>query len=28
MHQRSIFPFLQLFLSYKLNFSTPRPRSD
>jgi len=28
MHDRSIFPFLQLFLIVELNRSPPRPRSD
>jgi len=28
MHERSVFPFLRLFLSFEMNFSTPRPRSD
>jgi len=28
MHERSIFPLLRLFLSFEMNFSIPRPRSD
>jgi len=28
MHQRSIFPFLRLCLSFEMNFSVLRPRSD
>jgi len=28
MHERSIFLFQRLFLSFGINLSTPRPRSD
>jgi len=28
MYERSIFPFLHLFLSFEMNFSTPRSQSD
>jgi len=28
MHERSIIPFLRLFLSFEMNFSKPRLRSD
>jgi len=28
MHERSIFPFLRMLLSFEMNFSTPRSRSD
>jgi len=28
MHERSIIPFLRLFLRLEMNLSTPRPRSD